>query len=179
MLNKNIKSVGVFLSLSILIGCGGGGGGSDGSVASSSESVSQTETISVTEVVTEEPNNEIQSNTQAELKMSELQAETNFTFSSKNQIEVSIDVNSLLVESDQVGERAYLSIYRDYTILPSGQFYPDSSSRVLAGELSGGVFNQSFVALNNQSSYLVEVWFYNGEKPIQEELSLIANELIL
>ena len=176
MLDKNIKSVGAVLSLSILIGCGGGGsGGSD----NSSGSVSQTETLPATEAVIEESNNVIESHTQAELKMSELQAATNFAFSTKKEIEVNIDINTLLAENALLGERAYVSIYRDYALLPSGQFYPDSSSRVLSGNLSDGLFNQTFIALNNQSSYLIEVWFYNGEKPIQEELTLITNELIL
>lgn len=179
MLDKNIKNVAVVLSLSVLVGCGGGGGGSGSSSDISSESAPQVVTTTIIEATTEETNNALESNPEVKIQMSELQAATNFTFSNKNQIEVSIDVNNLLAESDQLGERAYLSIYRDYTLLPSGQFYPDSSTRVLAGDLSEGLFNQSFVALNSQPSYLVEVWFYNGDKPIQKEITLVAKKLIL
>ena len=88
-----------------------------------------------------------------------------------------IDLRDLLDLNSQTGLRAYVSIYREYKLLSSGQFYPDPSSRVLARELYDGQFNHSFIALNNQSAYLIEVWFYNGKQPIQKEKIIIANIL--
>jgi len=115
---------------------------------------------------------------QPEVEMDELRASADFSFSDKNQITVSIDIAKLLAENGQTGARAYLSIYSDYRLLPTEKFYPDASSRVLAGDLSDGTFNQSFVALNEQSDYLIEVWFYNGEQPLQTEKAVIKNSLI-
>ncbi|WP_413701788.1 hypothetical protein ACLKMH_09720 [Psychromonas sp. KJ10-10] len=62
--------------------------------------------------------------------------------------------------------------------LNTGRFYPDSSSRVISGALDRGIFTESFTAINQQSAYLIEIWFYDGSEPQQEVITLINNELV-
>lgn len=152
---------------------------------SESSSVNDTNSESLTESVQHVANNLDVQNTsneevkyiyQPEVEMSELRATADFNFSDKKQVTVSLDLTTVLELNQQTGERAYISIYAEYQLL-AGRFYPDSSTRVLAGELQNGLFNHSFVALNNQSSYLIEVWFYNGETALQKEQQIIGNNL--
>ena len=75
-------------------------------------------------------------------------------------------------------QRAYVSIYRKYQLLDSGRYYPDSTSRVIAGALQNGIFKQSFIGFNNQQKYLIEICFYDARVPIQRELLLKNNHLI-
>jgi len=113
----------------------------------------------------------------AKEEMSLLVANSEFDFTSKQQIDVTLDLIEELSYTDKIDQRAYVSIYRDYQLLDSGTFYPNASSRIIGGDLQNGIFNHSFVSLNNQSSYLVEVWFYNGEEPIQKEIEVVGNSL--
>lgn len=152
MLNNKIEVAICTLFILNIVGCGGSSGES---TISSSNSI-ELEAIA---------------------EMRELVASEDFNFINKYEVTVSLDLTEALDFNDQSGSRAYVSIYGDYQLLTSGIFYPDPSSRVLAGELNNGVFKHSFTALNNHTSYLLDVWFYNGEQPIQKELTLIENNL--
>ncbi|MCP4322778.1 MAG: hypothetical protein GY951_17580 [Psychromonas sp.] len=109
--------------------------------------------------------------------MNNLKVQADFTFTSKQQVKVSLDLTELLALYDQTGQRAYVSVYHDYTKLPTGDYYPNSSSRILSGEIKDGQFQHYFIHLNNQADYLVEIWFYNGAKPVQKELTVAANNI--
>lgn len=111
------------------------------------------------------------------MEMSALFAEPDFNFTRKQQIQVALDLSEYLDLNIDQGKRAYISIYCNYQLLQSVLFYPDSASRVLSGVLQDGKFNSAFVGLNNQSVYLVEVWFYDGEQPIQKEQRVNGNLL--
>jgi len=109
----------------------------------------------------------------ATLGMDQLVASDDFSFTSKETITVSLDLSSTLAESGQSGVRARAAIYSEYTLLSNGQFYPTAKSLVIAGDLDSGQFNSSFTRLKDQSVYLIDVWFYNGDAPIQLEKSIV------
>lgn len=111
-------------------------------------------------------------NVHATKTMQELVAAEDFLFTTKQSIHVSISL------PEYETERAYISVYRDYQLLPSGRYYPDASSRIIAGNLKRGEFESRFVALNKQAKFLVEVWFYDGQDALQKEVYLVNNELI-
>ncbi len=71
-------------------------------------------------------------------------------FTSKQSIDVSISL------SEYKAERAYISVYSNYQLLASGRYYPDASSRTIAGTLQQGEFENSFLALNKQAKFLIE-----------------------
>jgi len=105
------------------------------------------------------------------LEMRELVAAQDFSFTTKNNIQVDIALN------DYQDQRAYLSIYSVYQRLDSGRYYPDSASRVIGGALQRGMFEHVFIGLNNQQQYLIEVWFYDGREPLQKVLPVNNKQL--
>lgn len=160
MLNKYIKLISLlFFSLSVS-GCGGSGGGD------STENGKNTE----------ERNNEVyvveaESTTEPRLTIDALVAAEDFTFSNKNNIQILLELT--------VEQRAYVSVYSKYQLLDSGNYYPDPVSKVVAGALQDGIYKESFTGLNNQQQYLIEVWFYDGSDPLQKELLVNDNRLLL
>lgn len=151
------------LTMLTLVGCGGSGGDSD------------TPPLPETEVQTE---SEAEINVEAApLLMSELFADPGFMFTSKSTVVVDLDLAAVLDAHNQTGNRAYVSIYPQYQQLPSMDYYPDTSSRILAGEVNNGVFKSEFINVNNAAVYLIEIWFYNGAPPIQQE-KLLADNLL-
>jgi len=177
----NTKIVFIIVFTFSLIGCGGGGGDSKSSSGGSVAPSDDTETsevdgdkvvaVEVEEVYVEAP-------PEATVEMSELVASNDFSFTSKAEIEVNLDLSEELTSSGQSDLRAYVSVYSDYTLLSNGQFYADSSSRVVAGELNDDQFTSTFTSLQDQSSYLIEVWFYNGDQPLQKEQQIDHDTLI-
>ena len=107
---------------------------------------------------------------QAQLAMQKLVVADDFTFTTKNTIEVRLDL------SEYQNQRAYISLYSHYQALNSEDYYPDPTSRVLSGALVGNIFSQSFIGFNNQQQYLLEVWFYDGRNPLQKVLILDADK---
>ncbi|MFQ3175149.1 MAG: hypothetical protein ACI93H_000131 [Psychromonas sp.] len=108
----------------------------------------------------------------AKLAIDSLVAAEGFSFTTKETIEVIVDINA-----DPL-QRTFVSVYRDYQQLASGRYYPNSDSRILDGELQNGIFKQSFIGLNNQQQYLLQVWFNDGSDPLEQELSVNNNQLI-
>jgi len=166
---SKVKNITILVLLSTLIGCGGGGGGGAATPPASTVIVENNETVVNTVEVVQVAD--------TELPMSELIASADFTFTNKQQINVALDLSELLAVNNQTGQRAYVSIYGDYQLLPSGEIFPQASSRVLAGDLINGQFNHAFIAMNNQNEYLIEVWFYNGQPAIQKQEKVIDNRL--
>lgn len=164
MSNIKVKiAVGLCFIINV-VGCGG----SDSSGEQTSEAVDDILIEEEEALLIEE----------AKIEMSELVADTDFNFSTKQQIDVSLDLTEELEENGQTGKRAYVSIYRDYQLLESEEFYPNASSRVVAGELNDGLFEHSLTNLDGQTAYLIEVWFYDGEDPLQKELQIDGTQLI-
>ncbi|NRA54068.1 MAG: hypothetical protein HRU23_07985 [Gammaproteobacteria bacterium] len=109
----------------------------------------------------------------AVLDINQLVAANDFSFTTKSTIEVEID---LAQYSDQ---RAYLNIYRSYQLLDSGQYYPDPASRILASALTDGKINHSFIGLQQQGEYLIEIWRYDGQQPHQQTVTVVDNRLTM
>lgn len=115
--------------------------------------------------------------TQPEIAMHNLVADEQFEFINKNQIRVELDLSAELASLDRLEQRAYISIYGAYHELVSGEYFVENANRVLAGDLQDGYYKSLFTQLGNQQEYLVEVWFYNGEPPLQKLLSIEDNRL--
>jgi len=178
-----------------LMGCGGGGGDEtpattiadsiDTAEISSNETLTN-ETLTNEEFVVIEEDRVVAVQQEevyveppavATIEMDQLVASDDFTFTSKEEITVALDLSDTLSESGQSGLRARASIYSEYTLLSNGQFYPTQKSLVIAGDLDNGQFNSTFTRLKDQSEYLIDVWFYNGDDPIQLEKTIVANTL--
>lgn len=167
MLNNTLKMITLCLFPLLLTACGGGGGGS--SSADINVTDSSNTSIDNAEITTTEAIESVQT---LSLEMDDLVATEDFSFTSKQKVQVFLEL------TDLQQERAYVSIYSNYMLLDSGRFYPDSSSRVISGALDAGTFSESFTAVKQQSEYLIEIWFYDGSEPQQEVITLTNNELI-
>ncbi|WP_019614121.1 hypothetical protein [Psychromonas ossibalaenae] len=156
MFNIEVKTtLGLVVSF-VLLGCGGSGGGETNAAVPAVASASNVQAASADTSVEVEVE-------KTAMQMSSLVADPGFNFTSKKQIQVALNL------SEHQDQRAYVSVYRKYKRLESGSYYPDAASRVLGGVLQDGLFNSSFVGLNKQSAYLIEVWFYDGTEPLQKE----------
>jgi hypothetical protein len=157
MLNTILKIFTLLFFCLMLNACGGGGEseGTKNMPESASESSADLESASAEE---------------AQLAIDSLVAVEGFSFTTKDTIEVIVELND--------HQRAYVSVYSDYQQLDSDRYYPDSASRVLGGALQNGIFKQSFTGLNKQQQYLIQVWFYDGREPLEKELSVDNKQLI-
>lgn len=165
----NIKRTFGLLLASMLIGCGGSDGESSGADGGTGGASAAIEDKQVTPAAVD--------SVKSALEMSELYADPDFDFSSKETVLSSLNLSDSTLLNAAQKQRAYVSIYRDYQLLPSGRYHPDANSRVLSGALVDGVFDNSFIGLNNQSTYLIEVWFYDGELPLQKEVTVMDGHL--
>lgn len=160
----NIKIL--FLSFMVGLTLSGCGGASSGS---SSASVQQQEQVS-------EGGNEPGS-AEAEAAMDNLVASEEFEFINKNQIVVDLDLSAELANLGMLEQRSYVSIYGAYHELESGDYYVQNANRLLAGDLQDGYFQSLFTRFGEQQQYLVEVWFYNGQPPLQKLVMVQDNRL--
>jgi len=135
-----------------LNGCGGG---------SSKEAPSQPTSAEKPTAQTQQPVFDINN----------LIAAPDFSFTTKSEITV-----NLVIEQYQ-DQRSFVNIYRHYQQLDTGAYYPSPASRVVAGALSNGTFIHSFIGLNQQQRYLVEIWSFDGLPPLQRELTVNNNQL--
>jgi len=179
MFNKKMKIMMSMLFIFVISACGGSGGGGEAPTTAVTPTATPTPIPTVAATPAPVADSDIAQSevAVAMLAMNNLKAEAGFKFAIKQQVSVALDLTELLELAQQTGQRAYVSVYHEYTKLPTGGFYPNASSRVLSGEVSDGQFQHSFIRLNNQASYLVEIWFYNGELPIQKELTVAANNI--
>ncbi|MEH6451797.1 MAG: hypothetical protein V7782_02035 [Psychromonas sp.] len=160
MLNKHLKLM-MLISLALVVsGCGGSDGGDAADNGNDLEEDSSDAYTIEAEIATV-----------AKFAIEDLVADEDFLFIEKSNIQV-------LLELPGEEQRAYVSVYSKYQLLESENYYPDPASRIIAGALKDGNFEESFVALNNQQQYLIEVWFYDGSEPLQQALLVNQNSLI-
>ena len=151
MFTTNSKKLTLILifCLTVLIALSGCGGGDD-----SSEEV----------VVTPVPVDPV-------ADINALVASPKFSFTTKTKIAVNIDI----VQNDN--QRNHVNIYRDYQLMDDLRYLPNPASRVVSGSLVNGKFTHSFIGLNQQQQYLIEIWTFDGRAPLQRAITVNNNQL--
>ncbi|MFA0057017.1 hypothetical protein [Vibrio echinoideorum] len=154
------KSVQLALLLTplVLVGCGGGGGGGGSSASSPSPSTP-------TQVTT------ASSNGPQAYKMDELVVPDGFDYNSVDQFDLNIDISNISTE------RSFVSVYSRFTTRADSTFKPDYSSKVLAGPLDNGVFASNFSAPLSEETLLIEIWFYDGQSPLQQVVASSGSQI--
>lgn len=158
-----LKTMSLFIISSMLFSCGG-----------SSSDDNPTDVIDTSEVdsISSEENQASTEVLPPDKTMQSLVAPSDFLFINKE------NVTATIISPEHKAQRAYISVYTDYQQLPSGRFYPDGNTRIISGSLIEGQFEEFFISLKEQPSYLVEVWRYDGQDALQKEVYIHDNKLI-
>ena len=179
------KSVQLALLLTplVLVGCGGGGGGGGGGSSASSPSPStpvvstpgvttpSTPTVVSAPVSTPTQVTTASSNGPQAYKMDELVVPDGFDYNSVDQFDLNIDISNISTE------RSFVSVYSRFTTRADSTFKPDYSSKVLAGPLDNGVFASNFSAPLSEETLLIEIWFYDGQSPLQQVVASSGSQI--
>ena len=97
--------------------------------------------------------------------MSDLTVPDGFDYNPVEQHDLNIDISHISTN------RSFVSVYSRYSERSDATFKPDYSSRLLAGSLNNGQFNSSFTAPISEENILIEIWFYDGQAPLQQIVS--------
>jgi len=150
----------------VLIGCGGGGGGSDGSSGTEPESSEDSTNIlpptssPLTETVIEV--SEVTYSASDAQTMAELSVPNGFNYSNSTQKNIQINLSQL------VNSQAHVSVYSEYTLLDGGDYDPVQNSKVVSAPLVAGELNLSFSLNNSNDGFLVEIWVFGDNIPMQK-----------
>ncbi|RJG42474.1 hypothetical protein [Motilimonas pumila] len=145
------------MTLISLSACGGGGGGSNPDDVSNANEIAEE-----LPTVTTAPTDDIVNDSATDIQDLIVNEDFNFTAITEK--------NITLRYTDLEGTRAYVSVYSEFTELSTGDFIPVASSRLVSGPLINGQFSAVMSALPEQH-YLVEVWQYQGQTPLQHLIS--------
>ncbi|WP_439147800.1 hypothetical protein [Vibrio sp.] len=151
----------------LLAGCGGGGGGGGGSTASPSPSSPATPVA-----VTPSPSPVASAVATPTYTMNDLVVPDGFDYSSVEQFDLDIDISSISTD------RSFVTVYSRFSTRDDSTLKPDYSSKVIAGSLNNGVFASNFTAPVNHDSLLVEIWFYDGQPPLQQVVSSSDSQIV-
>ncbi len=148
------KSLAVILAVTplVLVGCGGGGGGGGGSSAPATTPTSTVTAQSYT--------------------MDDLVVPDEFDYNSVESFDLDIDISSISTA------RSFVTVYSRFSTRDDSTLKPDYSSKVIAGSLNNGVFASNFTAPVNHDSLLVEIWFYDGQPPLQQVVSSTDSQIV-
>ena len=139
------------ISLVLLQACGGGGGGSDSDSSPSADTPSESDTDSAQDI---------------ELvvlrDMQDLSIPDGFSYKAIQTYQLDVSLSGLF------STRSYLSIYSGFTMGSDGTYQADNGSKVAGGPLTSGVIDVSFSLPSSTSEFLVEVWTYDGNPPLQK-----------
>ncbi|CAH7257248.1 conserved hypothetical protein [Vibrio chagasii] len=149
----------------LLAGCGGGGGGGGGSTASPSPSSPATP-------ATPSPSPVASAAAEPTYTMSDLVVPDGFDYSSVEQFDIDIDISSISTD------RSFVTVYSRFSARDDSTLKPDYSSKVIAGSLNNGVFASNFASPVNHDSLLVEIWFYDGQPPLQKVVSSSNSQIV-
>lgn len=157
----------------LLAGCGGGGGGGGGSTASPSPSSPSSPATPATPVaVTPSPSPVASAVATPTYTMNDLVVPDGFDYSSVEQFDLDIDISSISTD------RSFVTIYSRFSTRADSTLKPDYSSKVIAGPLDNGVFASNFTAPVNHDSLLIEIWFYDGQPPLQQVVSSSDSQIV-
>ncbi|MEZ9532643.1 hypothetical protein CSB62_08300 [Vibrio splendidus] len=166
------KSLTVILAVTplILVGCGGGGGGG-GSASTPSPATPSTPAAPSTPVTgTTAPATSAAAT--PIYTMADVVVPDGFDYSSIEQFDLDIDISSISTA------RSFVTVYSRFSTRDDSTFKPDYSSKVIAGPLNNGVFASNFTAPVNNESLLVEIWFYDGQPPLQQVVSSSDSQIV-
>ena len=164
------KSLAVILATAplVLAGCGGGGGGGGSASTPSPSTPSTPATPSTPVTATPSPSPvTVQSYT-----MSDLVVPDGFDYSSVDQFDLDIDISSISTD------RSFVTVYSRFSTRDDSTLKPDYSSKVIAGPLDNGVFASNFAAPVNHEALLIEIWFYDGQPPLQQVVSSGDSQIV-
>ncbi|MEZ8281175.1 hypothetical protein AB4116_15620 [Vibrio splendidus] len=167
------KSLAVILATAplVLAGCGGGGGG--GSASTPSPSTPSTPATPSTPVTaTPSPSPVTGAVAAQSYTMSDLVVPDGFDYSSVDQFDLNIDISSISTD------RSFVTVYSRFSTRDDSTLKPDYSSKVIAGPLDNGVFASNFAAPVNHEALLIEIWFYDGQPPLQQVVSSGDSQIV-
>ncbi|MEZ8722571.1 hypothetical protein AB6D66_15975 [Vibrio pomeroyi] len=166
------KSLAVILAVTplVLVGCGGGGGGG-GSASTPSPATPSTPAAPSTPV-TATPSPVTSAAATPTYTMSDVVVPDGFDYSSIEQFDLDIDISSISTA------RSFVTVYSRFSTRDDSTLKPDYSSKVIAGSLNNGVFASNFTAPVNHDSLLVEIWFYDGQPPLQQVVSSTDSQIV-
>ncbi|MEZ9857256.1 hypothetical protein AB4381_02090 [Vibrio splendidus] len=163
------KSLTVILAAAplVLAGCGGGGGGGG---SASTPSAPATPSTPVT--ATPSPSPVTGAVAAQSYTMSDLVVPDGFDYSSVDQFDLDIDISSISTD------RSFVTVYSRFSTRDDSTLKPDYSSKVIAGPLDNGVFASNFAAPVNHEALLIEIWFYDGQLPLQQVVSSGDSQIV-
>ncbi|WP_295891028.1 hypothetical protein [uncultured Vibrio sp.] len=140
-----------------LVGCGGGGGGEGGSTS--------TPSVSAPAASDSATDSTVASAAIEQRSMNELSIPDGFSFNPIKDHSFDVDISNFSTQ------RAYVSVYGEYTEANDGSLQPDYSSRIASAPLTSGAAELKFCIADSQQLLLAEVWFYDGTDPLQVVVS--------
>ncbi|MEZ8466426.1 hypothetical protein AB6D04_19345 [Vibrio splendidus] len=168
------KSLAVILAAAplVLAGCGGGGGGGGSASTPSPSTPSTPATPSTPVTATPSPSPVTGAVAAQSYTMSDLVVPDGFDYSSVEQFDLDIDISSISTD------RSFVTVYSRFSTRDDSTLKPDYSSKVIAGPLDNGVFASNFAAPVNHEALLIEIWFYDGQPPLQQVVSSGDSQII-
>ncbi|SBT13031.1 hypothetical protein [Vibrio celticus] len=166
------KSLAVILAAAplVLAGCGGGGGSSASTPSPSTPSAPATPSTPVT--ATPSPSPATSAVAAQSYTMSDLVVPDGFDYNSVEQFDLDIDISSISTD------RSFVTVYSRFSTRDDSTLKPDYSSKVIAGPLDNGVFASNFAAPVNHEALLIEIWFYDGQPPLQQVVSSGDSQIV-
>ena len=168
------KSLAVILATAplVLAGCGGGGGGGGSASTPSPSTPSAPATPSTPVTATPSPSPSTSAVATQSYTMSDLVVPDGFDYSSVDQFDLDIDISSISTD------RSFVTVYSRFSTRDDSTLKPDYSSKVIAGPLDNGVFASNFAAPVNHEALLIEIWFYDGQPPLQQVVSSGDSQIV-
>ncbi|OEE55529.1 hypothetical protein A146_09180, partial [Vibrio splendidus FF-500] len=156
----------------VLAGCGGGGGGGGSASTPSPSTPSAPATPSTPVTATPSPSPVTGAVAAQSYTMSDLVVPDGFDYSSVDQFDLDIDISSISTD------RSFVTVYSRFSTRDDSTLKPDYSSKVIAGPLDNGVFASNFAAPVNHEALLIEIWFYDGQPPLQQVVSSGDSQIV-
>ncbi|ARP40131.1 hypothetical protein [Vibrio syngnathi] len=104
-------------------------------------------------------------------KMDELVIPDGFDYNSVDQFDLNIDISNISTD------RSFVSVYSRFTTRADSTYKPDYSSKVIGGPLDNGTFTSNFAAPLSEDTLLIEIWFYDGQAPLQQVVASNGSQI--
>ncbi|MEZ8746576.1 hypothetical protein AB6D07_18245 [Vibrio sp. 10N.239.312.C11] len=117
------------------------------------------------------PVNAVISNGPQAYKMDELVIPDGFDYNSVDQFDLNIDISHISTD------RSFVSVYSRFTTRTDSTYKPDYSSKVIGGPLDNGTFTSNFSAPLSEDILLIEIWFYDGQAPLQQVVASDGSQI--